>query len=179
MTVDEVLIEELEHSDELRVVELIRRNLSDYEEAGSVLASTWRRLEEIWNCYSADGMRYFVARDMNRDGELIGGAGLGSLHGLPTSEGMGEIRDLVVDSKYRGRGIGKRLVRRAVEIAREFGYQRLYLETTPQMENAKKLFMRFGFRPVEHASKDLAKANEPKALPCYFVLEDLTQATEF
>jgi putative acetyltransferase len=172
MVTDDILIEELCDTDGETVAELIRRNLAEYEEAGNVLAATWRRLENIYDHYSPEGRRFFVARDMAKD-VLIGAAGLGSLHGLPLSEGMGEIRDLVVESNYRGRGVGKRLLRRSVEMAREFGYTRLYLETTPQMENAKKLFVRFGFRAVEHAKGEKSNAEGPRALPSYFVLEDL------
>ncbi len=177
MATEEILIEELSEEDGEAVSELIRRNLAEYEEAGNVLAATWRRLENIYDHYSPDGRYFIVARD-TATGNLVGAAGLGSLHGLPVSEGMGEIRDLVVETAYRGKGIGKRLLRRSVEQAREFGYQRLYLESTPQMENAKKLFMRFGFRAVEHAQGERGKDEGPRTLPSYFLLEDLANSPE-
>ena len=101
----------------------------------------------------------------------MGGVGIGPLQGLPPEEGVGEIRDMVLEEIYRGRGIGSRLLKRAIEEARKLGYGRLYLETTPQMHNARQLFLRFGFRPVTGGAKE--KADLMERLPCYFVLEVL------
>jgi putative acetyltransferase len=171
MTVDDVLIETISAETEPYVRDLIRRNLQGYEEAGSVLAATFRRLTSLVDVYSREGARFFVIRDMKQDGVCIGGAGIGALHGLPPSEGLGEVRDLVLDEKYRGKGLGSRLLKRCVEEAKALGYKRLYLETTPQMENAQKLFLRFGFRAVTQAQSDL-KTDTAK-VPCYFILETL------
>jgi putative acetyltransferase len=170
-----ISISTLRPEDETALVNLIRRNLDSFEEAGSVLASTFRRIDKLGATYLQQGFAFFVVRDTGT-GACIGGAGLGPLAGLATSEGIGEIRELVIESSYRRRGIGGLLLGRCLEKAREYGYRRLYLETTPQMENAQKLFQRFGFRPVTQSqSKKSAKASED-TLPCYFMLEDLTEA---
>lgn len=172
MTSDDVLIEPITPETEPFVKDLIRRNLQGYEEAGSVLASTFRRLRDLISTYKAEGSTFFVLRDMTESGTIIGAAGIGSLHGLPPSEGLGEVRDLVLEEGYRGRGLGARLLKRCVEEAKSLGYKRLYLETTPQMEKAQKLFLRFGFRPVTQAQTDLRGGQDAK-VPCYFILETL------
>ncbi len=171
MTVDDVLIETISAETEPQMRDLIHRNLQGYEEAGSVLAATFRRLGNLLDIYVAEGSRFFVIRDMRQNGTCIGGAGIGSLHGLPPSEGLGEVRDLVLEEKYRGQGLGSRLLKRCVEEAKILGYKRLYLETTPQMENAQKLFIRFGFRAVTQAQSDLR--TDIAKVPCYFILETL------
>lgn len=172
MTSDDVLIEPLTPATEPFAKDLIQRNLQDYEEAGSVLASTFRRLRDLNSTYKAEGATFFVLRDMTENGTIIGAAGIGSLHGLPPSEGLGEVRDLVLEKDYRGRGLGARLLKRCVEEAKALGYKRLYLETTPQMETAQKLFLRFGFRPVTQAQTDLRNTANDR-VPCYFILESL------
>ena len=172
MTSDDVLIETITVESAPFLKDLIRRNLQVYEEAGSVLAATFRRLADLPRIYQAEGARYFVLKDMKKNAQIIGGAGIGSLHGLPPSEGLGEVRDLVLEEVYRGKGLGARLLKRCVEEAKILGYKRLYLETTPQMETAQKLFLRFGFRPVTQAQVDLRDALNGK-VPCYFILEDL------
>lgn len=169
---EDILIEPINGRTEACVKDLIRRNLLGYEEAGSVLASTFRRLHDLVQVYQAEGARYFVLRDMKHDGTCIGGAGIGSLHGLPPSEGLGEVRDLVLEERYRGQGLGTRLLKRCLEEAKAMGYRRLYLEATPQMEKAQKLFIRFGFRPVTQAQAD-QRVTAVQAVPCYFILEDL------
>ena len=170
MTADDVLIETITPETEPYVKDLIRRNLQGYEEAGSVLAATFRRLGDLLTVYRAEGSRFFIIRDMRQNGICIGGAGIGSLHGLPPSEGLGEVRDLVLEENCRGKGLGGRLLKRCVEEAKALGYKRLYLETTPQMETAQKLFIRFGFRAVTQAQTDLRAETK---VPCYFILENL------
>ncbi len=176
MMPDDVLIETLTSATEPTVKDLIRRNLAGYAEAGGVLTAIFRRLVDLRRVYEAEGARFFVLRDMARDGLCIGGAGIGSLHGLPPSEGLGEVRDLVLEEGYRGYGLGARLLKRCVEEGKALGYRRLYLETTPQMDKAQKLFMRFGFRPITQAQTDLrSRQSSPPdmAIPSYFILEHL------
>ena len=174
MTVDQFVIELISESTEQPVRELIRRNLEGYEEAGTVIAATFRRLANILPVYQNEGARYFVLKDTSKGNICIGGAGIGSFHGLPPSEKLGEVRDLVLDLHYRGQGLGARLLKRCVEEAKTLGYRSLYLETTPKMENAQKLFMRFGFRPVILASSSPAKTSStPQQVPSYYILEKL------
>ena len=180
MTAEDVVIEPMNSSDIPQVAEMVRRGLGAYEEAGTVLASTFRRLENLATSYDGPGSTYIVARDKrpvgtvngggSSAGGVIGGAGIGPLHGLSPLEGLGEIRDLVVSPDWRGHGIGARLLKRCLEDSKRLGYQRLYLETTPQMEQARKLFIRYGFRPVTTGA---AKVGQSEAMPCYYILESL------
>lgn len=177
MTTEAIIIESLSPDTEPMVRDLIRRNLQNYEEAGTVLAATFRRLGDLCRVYAQPGSKFFVLRDAQKpQAPCIGAAGIGSLHGLPPSEGAGEVRDLVLEESYRGRGLGARLIDRCIKEARALGYKHLYLETTPQMERAQQLFMRFGFRPVTQARRE-GVANleaKPSGIPCYFILEQLS-----
>ena len=176
MTAEDVVISCMATSDTDSAKEMVRQGIGAYEEAGTVLASTFRRLDRFAAVYDAPGSIYIVARDKraaneNAGGVIIGGAGLGPLHGLAPSEGVGEIRDLVVRPEWRGHGIGARLLKRCLDEAKRLGYQRLYLEATPQMEQAQKLFIRYGFRPVTTGA---SKVGSSEAMPCYYILESLT-----
>lgn len=179
ISTEDIIIESLTEGDAPVIRDLIRRNLQEYEEAGTVLAATFRRLEALFDTYSGEGAKFFVAKDTSRNGQIIGAAGLGTFHGLPISEGLGEVRDLVLEPIYRGRGLGTRLLKRCLDEAKRAGYKRIYLETTPQMEPAKKLFLRFGFRPItqgtaaDSASGSAAGSN----MACYFLLENLESPT--
>ena len=170
MSIDDVVLDPMNASDIAAISEMIRRGIGAYEEAGTVLASTFRRLENIASVYESHGSIYIVARDKQSQGAVIGGAGVGPLHGLSPIEGLGEIRDLVVNPTWRGHGIGARLLKRCLDEAKRLGYQRLYLETTPQMEQARKLFIRYGFRPVTTGAP---KVGHGDSMPCYYILENL------
>jgi putative acetyltransferase len=175
MPTHDVRIEAVQEADTAAVTQMIRQNLEAFEEHGSVLASMSRRLLDLYGSYNQEGAKYFVARDMARGGQCIGGAGIGSFHGLPVSEGVAEIRDLVVEPDYRGQGLGNKLLNRCLDEAITNGYLRAYLETTPQMKHAQKLFMRTGFRPVSEESR---KGTDVDDLPCYFVKEDIQSPTK-
>lgn len=169
-TPSDVIIEEMNLQDVPAVREMIRRNLAAYDEAGTVLASTFRRLEQLESIYTVPGSVFMVAREQAH-GVCVGGAGIGPLQGLSPAEGLGEIRDLVVEPLFRGHSIGARLLKRCLSEAKRIGYERLYLETTPQMEHAQKLFIRNGFRPVTTGSNRLGKT---EIMPCYYLLENLS-----
>ncbi|MDD9952626.1 MAG: GNAT family N-acetyltransferase [Zetaproteobacteria bacterium] len=172
---DDIVIHSVESRDIDYIAELIRRNIMPFTSGEVFSASVARRSASLLEVYSQPGSRLFVARLQNNiAGAPIACAGVGTLHGLPLSEGIGEIRDLVVDVSFRGRGIGRRLLRACLEEARVHKYRSLYLETSTQMDKARKLFLRSGFRPVteQHTLSPLHSENTP----CYFFMDKLDGA---
>jgi putative acetyltransferase len=167
-----IVIGRLTTSDVEQACQLIRQTIDGYDQVKTVLAATFRRLENFEQVCNAPGSCFFVARDTSDNNKVVGGAGLGPLHGLPPSEGVGEVRDLAVDKKYRGRGLGTRLLKRCLDEARKQGYTRLYLETTADMRNAQKLFVRFGFRAVEQNAENSPPGTSNSQMPCYFLIEN-------
>lgn len=70
---------------------------------------------------------------------------------------IGEIHDVVVDKNHRGRGIGKRLVRKLLETAEEFARKhrqdvKLYLTSRPERTSANRLYRKLGFHLVACAN---------------------------
>lgn len=154
------------------VCSLIRRNLVGFDEHESVLVSTFRRLKHLHETYLQEGCKFWVASD-SLAGKPVGCAGLGPFHGLPLSEGVGEIRDLVVEESMRGQGLGRLLLDQAITGAKTFGYRRLYLETSKSMIVAQKLFVSRGFRPVTEKSRFFTDPKGVEEVPCYYLLENL------
>ena len=76
-----------------------------------------------------------------------------------------EMKRLYVRPSYRGRGIGRELVRNVLESAGELGYYRIRLDTVPTMESAISLYHLFGFRPIPA----YRQSHDPAAL--FFELE--------
>ena len=65
----------------------------------------------------------------------------------------GVVRWVLIDPELRGRGLGRRLVADVVAIAREFGYERLRLETFSELRAAARLYLEVGFEVVREDTR--------------------------
>lgn len=88
------------------------------------------------------GRTYYAARDA---GTLVGYAGLGFVAGPPQVEG--EIHNIAVDPAHRGRGIGRMLLRRLLEVA-DARLAVLFLEVRTDNVAARALYESEGFTVV-------------------------------
>lgn len=70
----------------------------------------------------------------------------GTIQGLAVSEHAGAIQNVGVLPEFRGRGLGRCLVRRALLGFREHGLKRVSLEVTAANDPAVELYRAVGFR---------------------------------
>ena len=91
----------------------------------------------------AEASRLLVARDPDRDGEIVGSL---TLVVFPIPTGLRAwIEDVVVDEAARGRGVGQALNQAALERARAAGATTVDLTSRPSREAANRLYRRLGF----------------------------------
>ncbi len=74
-------------------------------------------------------------------------------HHLMESEGAAEVGGLVVDSRVRGRGIGRSLMAAAEAWARERGYARLTLRSNIIRAEAHRFYQGLGYTIVKSQHK--------------------------
>jgi putative acetyltransferase len=101
-------------------------------------------LTDIEASYLKSGGLFEVIEDA--EGNLLGTVGLYPLDGETC-----ELRKMYFAPRLRGRGLGRQVLERTVTAARRLGFKRMTLETASVLEQAIKLYTRFGFRPYESA----------------------------
>ena len=78
------------------------------------------------------------------DGERVG-----SVYCVHRSEEVAQLRLLFVDSDARGHGVGRLLVERCIDFARERGYERMMLSTVSPLNSARRIYEAAGFRQTK------------------------------
>jgi putative acetyltransferase len=79
--------------------------------------------------------------------------GTGALRRL--EEGVGEIKRLWLLPEYHGRGLGRQLMLRLIDIARDNGYTKIRLETSPKFQpRAYAFYLKLGFYEIPRYGDD-------------------------
>ncbi|MBC7873268.1 MAG: GNAT family N-acetyltransferase [Ferruginibacter sp.] len=96
--------------------------------------------DTLFELFQKKGAAYFVA-ELN--GEIVGGGGIYPTDGLPVD--TCELVKMYLLPKARGTGLGKTLIEKSLAFAKETGYKQVYLETMPELQQALKVYAKFGF----------------------------------
>lgn len=114
-------------------------------------------LDDLEGFYAGAGGCFEVL--LTPEGELVGCWGL-----HPRRPGVLELRKMYLRADMRGRGLGRKLLSRALWRAESLGAARIELETARVLREAVGLYTAFGFAPIagcgEAARCDLAMALE-------------------
>ena len=96
--------------------------------------------DHLYEVFRKEGSVYFVAL-MN--GKIIGGGGIYPTDGL--QEDTCELVKMYLLPKARGLGLGRTLIEKCLEFAKDTGYKNVYLESMPELKQALKVYEKFGF----------------------------------
>jgi GNAT superfamily N-acetyltransferase len=92
------------------------------------------------------------------DGELIGVAALGVLPMLEVTGRIGRVLALVVDERYRGRGVGQSLVTAAEEQARAAGCLKMEVTSSRYRTRTHKFYQQLGYEDICASSARFVKS---------------------
>lgn len=136
----------IEKKDNRELAELIRTVFREFriDRPGTVYFDP--TTDDLYGLFNISGSVYWIAED---NGQMIGGCGIFPTPGLP--EGCAELVKFYLLAPWRGKGIGRTLMEKCFESAKELGYIQLYLESLPELEKAVSMYIRSGFRHIQHA----------------------------
>jgi putative acetyltransferase len=102
--------------------------------------------DSLYELFRASGSVYWIAEE---GGKMIGGCGIYPTAGLP--EGCAELVKFYLLAPWRGKGIGRTLMEKCFESARQMGYRQLYLESLPELSKAVSMYIKSGFEHIPHS----------------------------
>jgi putative acetyltransferase len=96
--------------------------------------------DTLYELFLKEGAVYNVAEI---DGQIVGGAGIYPTDQLPPD--TCELVKMYLIPSARGLGLGRMLIEKCLQQARELGYKYVYLETMPELKQATNMYEKFGF----------------------------------
>jgi len=157
-----IIIREIQKADNIAIAKVIRDVLIEHTVPKVGTAYADPSLDFMFENYSEEKSAYFVVEN---EGKIIGGAGIAPLENGPKE--ICELQKMYFLSEARGLGLGAKLMEVCMEKARQFEFEKCYLETMPYMTNAQNLYKKSGF---EYLDKPLGNTGH-NACPVWMLKE--------
>ncbi len=126
------------------MAEIIRTVMTEFGAVGCNYSISDPEVDAMFEAYPSPGAAFFV---VEIEGRLLGCGGMGPLQdGDP---GVCELRKMYFLPELRGSGMGSKLLEVILEAARTAGYTLCYLETLDHMDQARKLYRKYGFKSID------------------------------
>ena len=141
---EEYVLRPLTKADNSQVADVIRKVSAEYgltADKGYGVADP--TLDDMYSVYDQQGAAYWV---VEYQGEIVGGGGFAPLTGEPN---VCELQKMYFLPQTRGHGLAKRIVALSLQLAKQFGYQQCYLETTECLREAVGLYEKLGFEHLD------------------------------
>jgi putative acetyltransferase len=140
----DIVIREIQLEDNTQIAAVIREVFvsDNYPKTGTAFAD--KQLDFMFEAYDKTRAAYFV---VDGNGKIIGGGGISQLDN--STENICELQKMYFLQEARGKGIGFQMIQKCLEKATEFGYEKCYLETLPEMLTAQHLYKKAGFEYID------------------------------
>jgi putative acetyltransferase len=126
------------------VAAIIRSVMPEFGACGAGFAINDPEVDGMTAAYAIPRAAYFVVVSGDR---VVGCGGVAPLIGGAADEC--ELRKMYFLKEARGTGMGERLLRHCLEVARAFQFNTCYLETLASMHAAHRLYEKLGFQRIE------------------------------
>ena len=131
----------IEKADNPAVATLIRTVMTEFGTVGEGYSIMDKEVDEMWENYTNEKSYFLV---LLLDEKIVGCGGIGPLNG--GNADTCELKKMYFYPEARGYGLGRQLVGKCLEKAKQLGYHICYLETVARMKQANKLYEKLGFQ---------------------------------
>ena len=142
---DTIVIRKIEPADNPKIANIIRSVLIEMGVPKVGTAYEDKALDCMYETYNESRKSYFVVTD---DEKIYGGAGIAPLDNYPGN--ICELQKMYFNQEIRGLGLGFQMMTHCLDFAKKVGFEKCYLETMPYMDDARKLYRKFGFQSMDH-----------------------------
>jgi len=140
-----ITLRTIEKSDNVKIAEVIRKVFREFkiDRPGTVYFDP--TTDDLYTLFQTPDSVYWIALDRS---EIIGGCGIFPTPALP--EDCAELVKFYLASEFRGKGIGRMLMDKCIESAKNMGYSKIYLESMPELGKAISMYKKAGFKSLNH-----------------------------
>lgn len=137
------IIRKINKEDNPEVAQLIRAVFDelDIPKVGTAYEDPY--LDLMYEEYNKPKSVYYVVEN---NGRIVGVAGIAPL--ANEADSICELQKMYFLPETRGIGIGNEMMEVCIQSARNFGFEKCYLETMPFMFDAQKLYKKTGFEYI-------------------------------
>ena len=150
-------IRPIESRDNEALAKVIRTALAEFgaNKPGTVYFDP--TTDALFELFRTPGSYYYVA---TIDEKVVGGCGIFPTENLP--DGTCELVKLYVAKDARGTGLGKQLMEKSMNWAKENGYTQVYLESMPELSKAVSIYEKVGFKSLNHPLGNSIQISHPQ-----------------
>lgn len=145
MTNEDIRIRPIEPADNAALANIVRATLAEFgaNKPGTVYYDP--TTDALFELFREPKSSYFVAE---WKGEVVGGGGIFPSPGLPGK--VCELVKMYLLKKARGKGLGRLLIQKCLDEAKAMGFEKVYIETMPELKKALDTYEKFGFEYIDH-----------------------------
>lgn len=137
-------IREIQLKDNEQIAKVIRRVLIEFGVPKVGTAYEDKSLDCMFETYNIPKAQFFV---IEKNDTIIGGSGIMQLQNC--TENICELQKMYFSLDARHKGLGAKMMQTCLDKAKEFGFDKCYLETLPYMKAARKLYAKVGFESLK------------------------------
>jgi putative acetyltransferase len=142
-------IRPIQPEDNEKIASIIREILTEHgmNKPGTVFTDP--TTDTLFELFQTENAAYWVVEENN---SILGGCGIYPTKGLPND--CAELVKLYLSKELRGKGLGKQLMQLCMEEAKSLGYNKLYLESMPELNSAVGLYEKLGYKKLDSPMGD-------------------------